>query len=284
MRPEANRSSQPGPDDGPLAAWSVAARSMTARSVAARLAAAGFVAAERDADELLAASAGDPDRLASMLARRLHGEPLAWIVGATTFCGLRLEVHTGVYVPRPQSEALAEAAAAHLPACGVAVDVCTGCGALAAVLQGRRPLATVVATDRSVEAVANARANGVDARQADLLRGLSGALAGRVDVLVGVVPYVPTGMLGLLHRDALAFEPLDAYDGGPDGTGLLRRVLHDARALLRPGGLLLLELGGDQLDALLPLLGPLGYRAEAPLLDDEGDVRALVARLGAGRQ
>ncbi|MGE4086226.1 MAG: methyltransferase, partial [Vicinamibacterales bacterium] len=146
-------------------------------SLAARLAAAGFIAADREAAELFAAAGGDDGRLEAMVARRLRGEPLAWIVGSATFCGLRLAVHTGVYVPRPQSEALAEAAAAHLPEHGVAVDVCTGCGALAAVMLHRRPQATVLAADRSADAVANARANGVDARCADLLDGFVDVLA-----------------------------------------------------------------------------------------------------------
>ena len=98
--------------------------------VAARLERAGFVAAEEEAAELLAAG-GDLDAL---VARRLTGEPLAWITGTAPFCGLWIRVDPGVYVPRWQTEALARRAVERLPADGVAIDLCTGSGAIATVL------------------------------------------------------------------------------------------------------------------------------------------------------
>ncbi len=239
--------------------------------LAERLARGGFVAAEEEADELIAAADGDAGRLEELVARRETGEPLAWITGTTTFCGLTLAVRPGVYVPRPQTELLAERAAALRPA--VAIDVCTGCGAIAAVL--RRAGARVVATDLSQAAVACAKDNGVDAVVGDLLAGIEL----RADVITAVVPYVPSGELGLLHRDTLAFEDELAYDGGPDGTALLQRVVDQARARLRPGGALLLELGGDQ-PGRLDLTG---YDVEV-LVDEDGDVRGVlgVARPVAG--
>lgn len=239
------------------------------RALTAQLAAAGFVAAEEEADELLAAAVEDADALEAMVARRLAGEPLAWITGTTVFCGLTLAVHPGVYVPRWQTEALAERAAARRPE--RALDLCTGCGAVAAVLQAGG--ASVVATDVDSAAVANARANGVDARCADLL----GDLREPVDVVTGVVPYVPTEELALLQRDTLAFEDPRSYDGGPAGTALLQRAVDGARAVLRPGGALLLELGGDQAQRLD--LG--GYAEVVVLRDEEGDVRGVEARVGS---
>ena len=236
-------------------------------ALARRLAGAGFVAPEEEAAELRAAG-GD---LEALVARRLTGEPLAWITGTTTFCGLRLAVHPGVYVPRWQTEAIAERAAARLPATGTAVDACCGCGAVAAVLRARRPAARVLATDADPRAVANARANGVEALAGDLLAPLPAGL--RADVVVAVVPYVPTGELALLHRDALAFEPRDAYDGGADGLVLARRLVDQAREVLRPGGALVLELGGRQSRAL-PFDGFTGARV---LRDEDGDVRGVEA-------
>ena len=252
-------------------------------SLAARLAGAGFLAAQEEADALLACAAGDAARLQALVARRLTGEPLAWITGHVTFCGLEIRVDPGVYVPRWQSEPLARRALARLPADGVAVDLCTGTGAIARTLQAHRPGARVVASEVDPRAVACARANGVEVYPGDLFAPLPGALAGRVDVLVGVVPYVPMPELPRLQRDTFRFESALAYDGGPDGTEILRRVLTGGPRLLRPGGALLLELGGDQAGRLLGDLARLGYVEVAVLADEEGDVRGIEATLGARR-
>jgi len=243
------------------------------------LADAGFVAAAEEAGELLARAGGDQELLDALVARRLTGEPLAWITGSVCFCGLEIAVDPGVYVPRWQTEALALRAVERLPANGVAVDVCTGAGAIAKTLMARRPDARVVATDLDERAVACARRNGVEAHRGDLLSPLPRALEGRVDVVVGVVPYVPTGDLRLLHRDALTFESTLSYDGGEDGTALLRRVVADSPHFLRHGGALLLELGGQQANALADDLDRLGYVDVDVLRDEEGDVRGIEATL-----
>jgi release factor glutamine methyltransferase len=117
----------------------------------------------------------------------------------------------------------------------------------------------------------------VEVHRGDLLAPLPRALEGRVDVVVGVVPYVPTGDLRLLHRDALTFESTLSYDGGEDGTALLRRVVADSPRFLRPGGALLLELGGEQADALRDDLVRLHYVDVDVLRDEEGDVRGIDA-------
>jgi release factor glutamine methyltransferase len=244
------------------------------------LADAGFLAAAEEADALIARAAGDPALLETLLRRRLSGEPLAWITGAAVFCGLRIGVAEGVYVPRWQSEPLALRASRRLPVRGVAVDLCTGSGAVAAVLAARRPRARVVATEIDGRAVECARANGVEVHRGDLFAPLPEALAGSVDVVVGVVPYVPTPELGLLQRDTLAFESRRSYDGGRDGTVLLRRAIQGAPRFLRAGGALLLELGGGQADALGAQLAALGYVDVALLRDAEGDVRGIEATLG----
>jgi release factor glutamine methyltransferase len=104
-------------------------------------------------------------------------------------------------------------------------------------------------------------------------------LEGRVDVVVGVLPYVPTPALPLLQRDTFTFESPLAYDGGPDGTQILRRVLTEAPGFLRPDGALLLELGGEQSAALGDDLARLGYVDVSVLRDQEGDVRGIEATL-----
>jgi release factor glutamine methyltransferase len=243
------------------------------------LADAGFVAAREEAGELLARAGGDVELLESLVARRLTGEPLAWITGSVSFCGLEIRVDRGVYVPRWQSEALACRAAERLPATGAAIDVCTGAGAIARTLMTRHPGARVVASDLDERAVACAAANGVEAYRGDLFAPLPRELEGDVDVVVGVVPYVPTSELSLLQRDTLAFESPLSYDGGADGTEILRRVLADSPRFLRRGGALLLELGGGEAEALRDDLGRLGYVDVAVLVDEDGDVRGIEATL-----
>jgi release factor glutamine methyltransferase len=243
----------------------------------ARLAAAGFVAAEEEALELTACAGGHTDRLASLVERRLSGEPLAWVTGTARFCGLDIAIAPGVYVPRWQSEPLARLAAQRLPATGTAIDLCTGSGAIAAFLATERPRARVVATDLEERAVACAAANGVEVYLGDLFHPLPASLRGGVDVVLGVVPYVPTPSLAFLPRDTLDFELPLSYDGGPDGTRLLRRVMHDSRYYLRPGGALLLELGGNQAEQLGDELAGLGFVDVTVLVDEDGDERGLAA-------
>jgi release factor glutamine methyltransferase len=241
----------------------------------ARLSRAGFIAAEDEANELLARAAGDGELLDSLVARRLTGEPLAWITGKTTFCGLEIRVDPGVYVPRWQSEPLARRAVERLPATGLAIDLCTGSGAIARTLITSRPRARVVASDIDDRAVACAALNGVEVYRGDLFAPLPEALKGKVDVVVGVVPYVPTPDLPLLQRDTFTFESTLSYDGGADGTGILRRVLRDSPRFLRPGGALLLELGGAQAEVLRDDLTRLGYGDVSVLADEDGDVRGI---------
>lgn len=249
-----------------------------------RLRLAGCIAAEEEADELWAAAtvAGSrqPDAacLAALTARRCGGEPLAWVVGTAPFCGLRVTVHRGVYVPRPQTEPLARLAADCLPADGLAVDLCTGSGAVAMVLARSQPSATVLATELHSAAVSCARANGVTVLDGDLDAPLPSGWDRRVDVVTAVVPYVPTDALRLLPRDVVAHEPLTALDGGIDGLDMLRRVVHAAGRLLRSGGWLFLELGGDQADLLAPALDAAALGVRSVLVDDDGDVRGLAAR------
>ena len=273
-------SSRPGPADphGLLAGVGTA---HSAGALTEVLELAGFVAAPEEAAELIDAAAGDTRLLDALVARRLTGEPLAWITGRTRFCGLDLRVDPGVYVPRWQTELVARRALERVPRHGLAVDLCTGCGAVAAVLAAGRPGARVVATDIDERAVACARANGVDAHAGDLFDALPPDVRrpGSVDLVVAVVPYVPTPALPLLARDTLAFESAAAYDGGPDGTDLLRRVVAGAPAVLRPGGALVLELGGDEADLLVGDLAAAGFAEVAVLTDEDGDVRGIDATL-----
>lgn len=248
-------------------------------AVIARLERAGCVAAPQEADELIRASAGEAVALDALVARRTSGEPLAWVTGTTSFCGLELVVEPGVYVPRPHTEPLARRAASLVPPSGTAVDLCSGAGAIAAVLTAARPAATVVATELDGVAARCARRNRVEIFQGWLDEPLPRSLTHDVDVMTAVVPYVPTDAIRLLPRDVQAFEPRLALDGGEDGTDLLVEVATRSVRWLRPGGWLLLELGGDQADLLGRLLVDLGFDAPDVMIDDDGDPRAICARL-----
>ncbi len=247
--------------------------------MAERLARAGFIAAEEEAAELMLRAGGDGGLLESLLERRLTGEPLAWITGKATFCGIEIGIDPGVYVPRWQSEPLARDAAGRLGVDGVAIDLCTGSGAVAKTIMAARPAAGVFGSDLDPRAVACARRNGVDAYLGDLFDPIPPTLAGSVDVIVGVVPYVPTADLPLLQRDTFSFESPLSYDGGPDGTDVLRRVIRESPRFLRRGGALLLEVGRRQAEALTADLDQLGYRKVTLLYDEEGDLRGIEATL-----
>ena len=239
---------------------------------------AGCVAASDEAVELLAAAQGDRRALRDLVARRSVGEPLAWLVGSARFFGHRVLVCPGVYVPRPQSEALAREAIARLPRRGLAVDLCTGSGAVAVAVAYARPEARVLATEIEPAAVACARGNGVDVYAGDMTAPLPEEIRGQVDVVTAVVPYVPTAELRLLPRDVVAYEPPGALDGGANGTDLLARAVAESAGLLRPGGSLLLELGGREAELLGPLLAENGYQELHLLRDEEGDLRGLACR------
>ncbi len=236
-----------------------------------RLAAAGFVAAQQEAAQLAAAADRSGVDVAGLVERRLTGEPLAWITGRSDFGGLALRIDPGVYVPRPRTVALARRGVTRLPPGGVAIDVCTGAGAIAATLARTRASARVVASDLHAPSVACARSNGVEAHLGDLFDPVPDGLRGRVDLVIGSVPYVPTAAMSSLQRDTFTFETTTSYDGGEDGLDVVRRVLRDARSFLRPGGWILLELGGEQPDALADDLARLGYGEVTTLREDEGE-------------
>jgi release factor glutamine methyltransferase len=244
-----------------------------------RLARAGCIAPQEEAAELLAA-APDGDTLERWIQRREQGEPLAWITGTATFGGLTIRVDPGVYVPRFHSEELARRASELLPAGGRAVDLCTGAGAIAAYLQRAVPSVHVAGVDIDRRAVVCTLRNGVAAVNADL----DGALRGRTfDVVTAVAPYVPSSEIRLLPADVQRYEPRLALDGGADGLDLVRRVVWAASRLLRPGGWLLTEVGGDQDRALAPTLEAAGFEEPTSWFDPEGDLRGLVARRYAQR-
>lgn len=248
-------------------------------SVTRLLEGAGCVAAAEEARELIIAANGSALDLQSMVSRRLTGEPLAWITGAVTFCELQVLVEPRVYVPRSQSEALARMASTLVPAAGIAVDLCTGTGAIAMVLRSAAPSALIVGTELDPRAADCARKNGIVVYQGNLDEPLPEELVGRVDVMTGVLPYVPTQALHLLSRDVQRFEPRMALDGGEAGLRFISDVVQRSPRWLRAGGWLLLELGGDQARRVGELFTAGGYVDVGVMEDDEADVRGIYGRM-----
>jgi|GEM_PF-64842 len=238
--------------------------SHTRSAVTARLRAAGCVFAEDEA-RLLVGAARSAAHLAELVERRAAGEPLEQLLGWARFCGLRVAVAPGVFVPRRRTEflvrrAIGLATARTAPGTAVVVDLCCGCGAVGAALAAALPGCELHAVDIDPAAVRCARRNLAEAGgpgpggtaiaatvyQGDLYQPLPAALRGRVGILVANAPYVPTAALDLLPPEARLHEPRTALDGGPDGLDILRRVAADARHWLAPGGHLLAETGHDQ--------------------------------------
>ena len=253
--------------------------------VVAGLRAAGCVFAEDEA-RLLMAAAGSAAELAALMARRIAGAPLEHVLGWAEFCGRRIAVGPGVFVPRRRTQFLvaeADARARRAAAAGVApvvvVDLCCGSGAVAAALAAGADGREVHAVDIDPAAVGFARRNLPlgEVHEGDLYAAVPVALRGRVDVLVANAPYVPTGEIGLLPPEARAHEPATALDGGTDGMDVQRRVAAEASRWLAPGGRLLIETSRGQARGTADLVAAAGL---VPVIArcDELDATVVVGR------
>ncbi len=190
------------------------------------------------------------DELAEMLDRRVSGLPLEQVVGWAAFCGRRVAVRPGVFVPRRRTECLVRHGATLAPPKATAVDLCCGSGAVAAALAATAGLAHLYAVDIDPLAVECARQNlaeyGGVVLEGDLYEPLPAWLRGGVDILTANVPYVPTDAVALLPPESRLHEPRLAVDGGADGLDVLRQVAAGAATWLCPGGHLLVEASAAQ--------------------------------------
>jgi release factor glutamine methyltransferase len=214
------------------------------------------------ADDLL-----DADRqaaFAALVARRAAGEPVAYLTGRRGFWTLELEVTPATLIPRPETELLVELALERLPpgAETRVADLGTGSGAVALAIASERPRAQVVATDASAAALAVARRNAgrLGLRKVRFIEGdwLAPLQGERFDVIASNPPYIEAGDPHLAQGD-LRFEPPSALASGVDGLDDIRRIVHDARDALAPGGWLLFEHGWNQGEAARALLDEAGY-------------------------
>ncbi|MFI5938570.1 putative protein N(5)-glutamine methyltransferase [Actinoplanes sp. NPDC051494] len=239
-----------------------------------RLRAAGCVFAEDEAAMLIEAvgepaGKGTEDRLWELVRRRADGEPLEQVVGYADFCGIRVRLRPGVFVPRVRSEFLVRIAAAKAHGKETVVDLCCGSGALGLAFVHLVPGADLYAADSDPAAVACAKDNiGGQVFAGDLFDALPGHLRGQVDILLANVPYVATRHIPFLPAEARLHEPQTALDGGDDGLDVFRAVLDGAGAWLRPGGLLLSEITEAQIDVAMGLVRAAGLYPEVHHEDD----------------
>jgi release factor glutamine methyltransferase len=219
-----------------------------------------------------------------MVDRRVAGLPLEQVIGWAEFCGLRIAVDPGVFVPRRRTEFLVRQALLLLLARGdIAVDLCCGAGAIGAALAASVSGLEVHAADIDPAAVACARRNlegfGGLVHEGDLFDPLPPTLRGRVAIIAANVPYVPSDEVRLLPAEARVHEPRVTLDGGPDGLDVLRRVAAGAPDWLMPGGHLLIETSEGQAPRAVSAFTASGLRTR---VESSADLNATVVIGTAG--
>jgi len=278
-------------------------------AVVTALRTAGCVFAEDEA-QLLVSSAATDDELTAMVGQRVAGLPLEQILGWAEFCGLRIAVEPGVFVPRRRTEFLVRQAialgwqSAQPDTPVVVLDLCCGTGALALAVarglshgQGHRAHTTggghpdtpshaeVHAADIEPAAVRCAQRNlapvGGRVYEGDLFAPLPATLRGRVDILTANVPYIPSAEIALLPPEARLYEPQSALDGGGDGLDLLRRVAAAAPGWLAPGGSLLSEVSEPQAQTAREILRAAGLGTRVKTSEEMNSTVVIATRYGS---
>ena len=237
------------------------------------------------------------DQFFALIRRRAAGEPTQYLTGKQEFWGLEFEVTPAVLIPRPETEHVVEVALERLGARGIKinmatgepsallkiVDVGTGSGCLAVALALELPHASIVATDISTEAIAVAQRNAerhavidrIRFLQTDLLASLNEARS--YDVIVSNPPYVARDEKDQLAREVREHEPHSALFGGPTGIEMYARLVEQSAKLLRPGGVLVLELGYNSLSYVRGLLYGQSAWVNVGVTNDLADIPRVVA-------
>lgn len=263
--------------------------------------------------------AGDADitedqanHIDELALRRTRGEPLQYLTGHVFFCGLEIAVGSGVLIPRPETELLAEEAIKAVQSYAYSVrglkkhsgpdaesctpdterhlkilDLCTGSGCIALSIAGRFPDAAVYGADASEAAIGYASRNAVDNnihnvsfRLGDLFAPLGDM---SFDFIISNPPYVRHDEIPMLQREIRDYEPLSALDGGVDGLDFYRRIFEDAPAHLGHSGIIMLEAGFGQADAIRQMAQQAGFTQLRFIKDFAGIKRIFTATLAKGQ-
>ena len=235
------------------------------------------------------------EEIDSFAARRIHGEPMQYIIGHVDFWGLRIYVGKGVLIPRPETELLVEETirlmrmiargsgeAAPRPVGLSILDLCTGSGCIALALAKEFPLAVVSGIDRSALALAYASRNaeGNEIKNVSFIGGdLFGPLGADAgfDYIISNPPYIRRSDIPGLQKE-IGYEPIDALDGGEDGLDFYRRILTEAPRHLKKDGLVILEIGFDQAEDIRRLAQGQGFKDIRFVKDYAGIDRIFVGR------
>ena len=234
-----------------------------------------------------------PEQVEAVLAaleRRLSGEPVHRIIGRRDFYGLTLKLSPGTLEPRPDTEALvdlalpfARAAADRAGQCRI-LDLGTGTGAIALALLKEEARATALGVDISADALAtalaNADINGNTARFRALRSNWFEHVEGRFHVIVSNPPYIASKDMASLEREVRDHDPLAALDGGPDGLDAYRVIAAGSSRYLEEGGIVAVEVGYDQPDAVTAIFAGQGFTLLTSADDLGGHRRALAFALG----
>ena len=231
----------------------------------------------------------DADRTAfrELIKRRVDGTPVAYLVGSREFFLLSFDVTPAVLIPRPDTETLVVEGLKHLTgrAAPAVLDLCTGSGCVAVSVAHKVKTAGVLATDLSAEALDVARRNAAKHGVADRVEFAAGDLWAAVpgdrafDVILTNPPYIAGNEFAELAVDVRNHEPRLALDGGPDGLAFYRRIAEDAGRFLKPGGVLLAEIGWTQEPAVRELFAAaLGMAMLPSVKDGAGHWRVVGAK------
>jgi release factor glutamine methyltransferase len=218
----------------------------------------------------------------TLIKRRVSREPVAYIVGSKEFWSLELAVNPHVLIPRPDTETLVEAALKYLPSAdiipessGLVLELGTGSGAIVLALATERPSYRYIATDISLKAVQTAQSNARHHHLDPIVQFMAGNwlepfLPQRpvFDMIVSNPPYIPSKNIPGLQPEVCRFEPILALDGQIDGLHAIRKILFSAHPLLKPGGVMLLEIGFDQRAGVTDVIQSCGFYAHFDFIKD----------------
>ena len=243
-------------------------------------------------DAMRELTADEEKGLEEIVRRRIAREPSQYIFGEAWFRGLELKVTKDVLIPRPETELLVDEAvkvAGQLKGEIRLIDLCTGSGCIAVAAAREIPGSIVYASDISPAALEVARENahraGVADRvqffQGDLFGALSSELRGQVNMVLSNPPYIAEAEIKTLEPEVKDFEPLWALSGGPDGLDFIKKIINEAWGFLVPGGVLLMEMGYGQANAVKGLAESSGAYENIEIIKDYGKIERI---LKAGRK